>query len=96
MPSPTRPSTPWRLFWSLYSQLGGEFLADQGTKVIIDDAKAMQVLTFMQSLSKKGLIPRTADYQGAIAAVRQPGRRLLLPGRVGDHDVPDGEDAVLA
>jgi multiple sugar transport system substrate-binding protein len=61
-------STPWRMFWSLYSQLGGEWLADQGTKVVIDDAKAMQVLTFMQKLSNDGLIPRTADYQGTIAA----------------------------
>jgi multiple sugar transport system substrate-binding protein len=60
-------STPWRMFWSLYSQLGGEWLADQGTKVTIDEAKALQALTFMQGLSKSGLMPRTADYQGAIA-----------------------------
>jgi multiple sugar transport system substrate-binding protein len=60
-------ATPWRMFWSLYSQLGGQFLADQGTKITIDDAKATQVLTFMQGLSKSGLIPRTADYQGTIA-----------------------------
>jgi multiple sugar transport system substrate-binding protein len=60
-------ATPWRMFWSLYSQLGGQFLADQGTKITIDDAKATQVLSFMQGLSKSGLIPRTADYQGTIA-----------------------------
>lgn len=24
-------STPWRMFWSLYSQLGGQWLADQGS-----------------------------------------------------------------
>jgi len=28
-------STPWRIFQSLYSQLGGAVLADQGTKVVI-------------------------------------------------------------
>jgi multiple sugar transport system substrate-binding protein len=60
-------ATPWRMFWSLYSQLGGQWLADQGTKVVIDDAKATQVLTFMEGLGKDGLIPRTADYQGTIA-----------------------------
>ena len=32
-------------------------LADEGTEVIIDDDKAMQVLTLMQSLSKNGLVP---------------------------------------
>jgi multiple sugar transport system substrate-binding protein len=61
-------STPWRMFQSLYSQLGGEVLADDGEKVVIDDAKATQVLTFLQSLTKSGLFPAAIDYQGAIAA----------------------------
>jgi len=60
-------STPWRVFQSLYSQLGGQVLADQGRKVVIDDAKATQVLTFMQKWTGDGLFPAAADYQGAIA-----------------------------
>jgi multiple sugar transport system substrate-binding protein len=60
-------STPWRLFQSLYSQLGGEMLADEGRRVVIDDAKATQVLTFLQSLTKSGLFPAGIDYQGSIA-----------------------------
>jgi len=60
-------ATPWRVFQSLYSQLGGEVLADTGTKVVLDDDKAMQVLNFMQGLGKKGLFPTSVDYQGSIA-----------------------------
>jgi multiple sugar transport system substrate-binding protein len=59
--------TPWRVFQSLYSQLGGETLADDGTKVVIDDAKATQVLDFLQGLTKDGLMPASIDYQGSIA-----------------------------
>jgi len=60
-------STPWRIFQSLYSQLGGETLADEGRQVVIDDAKATQVLTFLQSLTSGGLFPAGIDYQGAVA-----------------------------
>jgi multiple sugar transport system substrate-binding protein len=60
-------ATPWRIFQSLYSQLGGQTLADDGKKVVIDDAKATQVLTFLQSLTSGGLFPADIDYQGAIA-----------------------------
>ncbi|MFG1609098.1 extracellular solute-binding protein [Actinoplanes sp. NPDC049265] len=61
-------STPWRMFQSWYSQLGGQVLADEGRRVVIDDAKATQVLTFMQSLTEQGLVAPTLDYPGAIAA----------------------------
>ena len=63
----TDTSTPWRIFQSLYSQLGGETLADEGRRVVIDDARATQVLTFLQSLTRDGLFPGGIDYQGAIA-----------------------------
>jgi multiple sugar transport system substrate-binding protein len=60
-------STPWRMFQSLYAQLGGEVLADEGRQVVLDDAKATQVLTFLQSLTKDGLFPADIDYAGSIA-----------------------------
>jgi multiple sugar transport system substrate-binding protein len=61
-------STPWRVFQSLYSQLGGQMLADHGRKVVIDEAKATQVLKFLQKWTADGLFPAAADYQGAIAS----------------------------
>jgi multiple sugar transport system substrate-binding protein len=60
-------ATPWRVFQSFYSQLGGQVLSDTGTKVVLDDDTAMKVLTFLQGLGKKGLFPSSIDYQGAIA-----------------------------
>jgi multiple sugar transport system substrate-binding protein len=60
-------ATPWRIFQSLYSQLGGKMLAEQGTKIVIDDDKAIKVLSFLSSLNAKQLMPGSLDYQGSIA-----------------------------
>jgi len=60
-------STPWRFFQSCYAQLGGEVLADEGKKVVLDDDKALQVLDFMQNLTRKAVAPNRLDYQGAVA-----------------------------
>ncbi len=68
-------ATPWRLFQTLYSQLGGEMLADRGTRIVIDDDKAIKVLTFLSTLNSKQLMPGSLDYQGAIA--------LFSAGRAG-------------
>ena len=71
-------ASPWRLFQTLYSQLGGEVLADNGTRVVFDDAKARQVLDFMRTLTVgQGLMPGSIDYQGAIA--------LFASGAAGFH-----------
>jgi multiple sugar transport system substrate-binding protein len=60
-------ATPWRIFQSLYAQLQGEVLADEGRRVVLDADKGNQVLTFMQGLTKQNLLPGSIDYQGAIA-----------------------------
>ncbi|WP_328476133.1 extracellular solute-binding protein [Actinoplanes sp. NBC_00393] len=62
------PATCWRLFHTLYGQLGGEVIADDGTRVVLDDAKALQVLEYLRSLTvERRLMPGSIDYQGAIA-----------------------------
>jgi multiple sugar transport system substrate-binding protein len=71
-------ATPWRLFQTLYAQLGGEVLADNGTRVVFDDAKATQVFEYLRELTVgKGLMPGSIDYQGAIA--------LFASGAAGFH-----------
>jgi multiple sugar transport system substrate-binding protein len=71
-------ASPWRLFQTLYAQLGGEVLGEDGTKVVIDDAKATQVLDYLRSLTvEKKLMPGSIDYQGAIA--------LFASGAAGFH-----------
>ena len=73
-------STPWRVFQSLYSQLGGEVLTDEGTKVVIDDDMAMQVLTFMASWRDKELFPSSIDYGGSIAMFAEGQAAFLFQG----------------
>ncbi len=71
-------ATPWRFFNTLHSQLGGEVLADNGTRIVLDDAKALQVLEYMRSLTvEKALIASGVDYQAAIA--------LFAEGQAGFH-----------
>ena len=60
-------ATPWRLFSTLYYQLGGTALAHDGQQIVLDDAKAEKALSFLQNLTvKQALMPSSVDYAGAI------------------------------
>jgi multiple sugar transport system substrate-binding protein len=72
--------TPWRIFQSLYSQLGGQVLADQGRQVVIDDAKATRVLAFLRSLTSSGAFPASVDYQGSIAMFAEGQAGFIFQG----------------
>jgi multiple sugar transport system substrate-binding protein len=65
------PASCWRIFQSLYSQLGGQVLAGGGTKVVLDDAKAEKVLTLLKHLTDEKLMPGSVDYGGAVAMFAQ-------------------------
>lgn len=59
-------ATQWRMFSSLYWQQNAAFLGSDGTKIVIDDAKAEKALTYLQNLTKvKQLMPTNIDYGGA-------------------------------
>src|SRR3954469_25929683 len=61
-------ATNWRIFQSLYSQLGGQVLSDDGSKVVVDEAKALKVLNYLRDLTiTKKLMPSDIDYPGSIA-----------------------------
>ncbi|HEV8556265.1 MAG TPA: extracellular solute-binding protein [Actinophytocola sp.] len=68
--------SPWRLFWTMYRQLGGELRLD-GPKLAIDDGKALQALEFMRRLSTSGAAVTEVDYQGSVA--------LFAAGKAGFH-----------
>jgi multiple sugar transport system substrate-binding protein len=86
-------ASPWRLFQSLYSQLGGEVLADNGTRIVLDDAKAKQVLDYLRSLTvEKGLMPGSVDYQGAIALFASGASGFHLNG---EWEISTFQDAKL-
>ena len=61
------PATNWRNFQSLYSQLGGEVLADNGSRVVLDDDKATQALEYLRGLVDQELLAPDLDYGGSIA-----------------------------
>ena len=69
------PSTNWRWFATLYYQLGGSVVADNGTRVTLDDDLAAQALGFMQSLTTSGLMPKSIDGPGVTS--------LFSTGKVG-------------
>lgn len=64
----TQDVNPWRIFYGLYGQLGGKILSNDGSQLLLDDNKALQVLTFMSDLTLKAKVASpTIDYGGAVA-----------------------------
>jgi len=61
------PATAWRLFYTLYSQAGGQVLADNGRRVVLDEALATRVLTFIYQLATEGLLNANVDANGGAA-----------------------------
>lgn len=60
--------TAWRLFYTLYSQLGGLVLSPDGKELILDDTKAEQVLAFMADLTVTNKVAApNIDYPGSVA-----------------------------
>lgn len=73
--------TPWRFFYALYSQTGGKILTPDGSKLILDDGKALQVLSFMSDLTLKSKVASpTVDYGGAVALFASGKAGFFLQG----------------
>ncbi|MQA78995.1 MAG: extracellular solute-binding protein [Streptosporangiales bacterium] len=63
------PATCWREFSTLYWQLGGnDILADDGARIVLDDDKAVQALTYQAELTVEKKVMPDIDYPGAITA----------------------------
>jgi multiple sugar transport system substrate-binding protein len=59
----------WRVFYILYSQLGGKVLSPDGKSVALNNAKAMKALAFMRELTQTAKVARPSlDYPGSVAA----------------------------
>jgi multiple sugar transport system substrate-binding protein len=64
----TRGVTPWRLFLTLYSQLGGSPIIKQGgSQLDMDEAKAIQALEWMAQPAKRKAGGADVDYQASVA-----------------------------
>ncbi|WP_295693088.1 extracellular solute-binding protein [Lapillicoccus sp.] len=60
-------ATPWRMFQTFYSQMDGNtpFLGDNGKTLTLNEDLAVKTLAYIQRMSAKGWIPKTADYGGS-------------------------------
>ena len=64
----TRGVTPWRLFLTLYSQLdGAPIIEDGGSRIGMEDDKAIRALEWIGEISKRGVGGPDADYQASVA-----------------------------
>lgn len=59
---------PWRVWESLYAQSGGTLVSDDGARITLDDAKALDTLRFMRRLGEEGLCGTRTDYGASVAA----------------------------
>jgi multiple sugar transport system substrate-binding protein len=77
----TRGVTPWRLFLTLYSQLGGKpILSDGGRTITLDDAKAIRALEWIGEPHKRGTGGEDVDYQASVALFGNQSAAFLLNG----------------
>ncbi|GAB2566107.1 extracellular solute-binding protein [Kribbella endophytica] len=60
-------TNPWRIWWTLYGQLEGEFFDESGREFVLDDHKALEALQLMAKLSADGLTPKSSDYAALVA-----------------------------
>src|SRR3954452_4294113 len=77
----TRGVTPWRLFLTLYSQLGGPpVVKENGTQLALDDAKALKALEWMAQPHARGAGGQDLDYQASVALFGNQSAGFLLNG----------------
>jgi multiple sugar transport system substrate-binding protein len=74
------PATPWRLFYSFYSQAGGQVLANNGKDIVLDKTLATRVLTFIHQLATEGLMNANVDAGGGTAVFQAGDAGLYWEG----------------
>ena len=66
--APVDAAVPWRIFYTLYGQLGGEILSPDAKEVVLNGEKAEQAVEFMVELTVgEGLTAPNQDYPAAVA-----------------------------
>ena len=66
--APADAAVPWRIFYTLYGQLGGEVLSPDAKEVILDQEKAETAVEYMVELTVgEELTSASQDYPAAVA-----------------------------
>jgi hypothetical protein len=87
-------ATNWRIFISLYAQLGGEVLADEGKEVVLDKDKTHPSPGVLADAHRQGAYAGGRGLRWGDRLVRQRRVGILHAGRMGDCHLPDSRDAV--
>ncbi|GMA31880.1 extracellular solute-binding protein [Litorihabitans aurantiacus] len=81
----------WRLFWGLYHQAGGGFRLEPGRPAELDEARAGEVVEFMQAVTDGTVAGRDVDYFGAIASFTTGRSGLIVSG---EWELPSFQEAI--
>jgi multiple sugar transport system substrate-binding protein len=66
--APVDIAVPWRLFYTLYGQLGGKVLSPDASEVVLDQEKAEKAVEYLVELTVgEELTPAAQDYPAAVA-----------------------------
>jgi multiple sugar transport system substrate-binding protein len=77
----TRGVTPWRVFLTLYSQLGGPPIIEEGgVRIGMDDETAIRALEWMAQPHARGVAAPDVDYQGSVAFFSNQSAAFALNG----------------
>ena len=77
----TRGVTPWRIFLTLYAQLGGPPIIEEGgSRIGMDDATAVRALEWMAQPGARGVASPDVDYQGSVAFFGNQSAAFALNG----------------
>ena len=77
----TRGVTPWRVFLTLYSQLGGPPIIEEGgSRIGMDDGIAVRALEWMAKPHALGVAGPDVDYQGSVAFFSNESAAFALNG----------------
>ena len=77
----TRGVTPWRIFLTLYTQLGGPpIISDGGSRIAMDDEIAIRALEWMAEPKQRGVAGPDVDYQGSVAFFSNRSAAFALNG----------------
>ncbi|SCK25504.1 carbohydrate ABC transporter substrate-binding protein, CUT1 family (TC 3.A.1.1.-) [Streptomyces sp. WMMB 714] len=85
------PGTNWRIFWTLYRQLGADLVADGGRKVVMDVGAAEEALAYIRRMTAEKLVPTGIDYTSSLTLLTSGKAGFLMDG---EWQLPAVRDAV--
>ncbi|WP_345752510.1 extracellular solute-binding protein [Microbacterium rhizophilus] len=81
----------WRFFWGLYNQTGGGSSFVPGRRAELDEAKAAEVIEFLQQMMDGTVAAQRLDYSGGIASFVTGRSGMIVSG---EWELPAFQEAI--